>query len=274
MSTAFPGAYAAPPPRNFWAALAAQGRVINALILRELHTRYGRENVGYLWMIGEPMLLASVIGVLHSAQGHTPYGGDIKPVPFGILGYTVFILFRGIVNRSEGGVEANAPLLYHRSVTVLDIVIARSLLEFCGVFLTFFVLMALLINVGLAELPARPLYVFAAWGLVWWYSFGHSLVITAITYENHTIGRLVHPYSYFMVGLSGSFFQIGWLPHPIRDWLTWIPITSIFEIARYGWFHSTNLDYAFPGYLVGACMVLTWVGLVQVRRLRDRIHLA
>ena len=63
---------AAPARGSFMVALKVQLRVIGALILRELHTRYGRENVGYLWMFLEPMLLASVIGLLHYESGRCP----------------------------------------------------------------------------------------------------------------------------------------------------------------------------------------------------------
>ena len=70
---------------SFLRSFAVHMRVIGALVLRELHVRYGRENIGYLWMIGEPMLLASVIGSIHAANGHgghTAYGPDVQPVPF------------------------------------------------------------------------------------------------------------------------------------------------------------------------------------------------
>ena len=264
---------AAPRQRgSFLAGLAVQSRVIGALMMRELHTRYGRENVGYLWMVGEPMLLATVIGLLHQTS-HTQYGGDIKPLPFAVLGYTIFILFRGIVNRSEGGIEANAPLLYHRMVTVFDIIVARALLEVAGIFLTFTVLMTLIVGIGYAQLPVRPLYVLGAWGFMFWYSIAHSFLITAISYENRTIGRLVHPYSYFMVGLSGAFIQIEWLPHPFREIMQWIPMTSIFELARYGQFRSGSLTYFHGMYLTGACMLITWTGLVSMGLMRNKIHL-
>ena len=39
------------------AALRVQSNVVGALILRELHTRFGRENIGYLWIFAEPLLL-------------------------------------------------------------------------------------------------------------------------------------------------------------------------------------------------------------------------
>ena len=272
MSTSSLGA--PPAARSFLAALRVQMRVLGALILRELHTRYGRENVGYLWMFLEPMMLASVIGLLHYETGHTAYGVDLKPLPFGVLGYTVFILFRGIVNRAEGMIEANAPLLYHRSVTVLDLVFARAVLEFASVFMTFVVIMTLIVSVGLADPPARPLYLMLGWFFMWWYCLGHSLLITAITYENRTLGRLVHPYTYFMTGLSGAFYQMKWLPEGVRDWAEWLPTTTIFETARYGYFDSCTDEYAFYGYTSGVCLVSTWIGLILVRRMRDKIHLS
>jgi capsular polysaccharide transport system permease protein len=260
--------------RSFMAALRIQMRVIGALILRELHTRYGRENVGYLWMFLEPMMLASVIGLLHYESGHTEYGGDIKALPFAVIGYTTFILFRGIVNRSEGAIEANAPLLYHRSVTVLDIVVARALLEFAATFCTFAIIIVLAIFLGLAEPPARPLYVILGWGLMWWFCLGHSLIITAGTYERRTLGRFVHPYSYFMTGLSGAFYMMSWLPSGIRAWAEWLPTTTIFETVRYGWFESAKDDYCFYGYVIGFSLVSTWIGLIAMRLNRDRIHLS
>jgi capsular polysaccharide transport system permease protein len=262
------------PRGSFLAALRAQMRVLGALILRELHTRYGRENVGYLWMFLEPMILASIIGLMHYETGHTAYGGDIKPLPFGVIGYTTFILFRGIVSRSDGAIEANAPLLYHRSVTVMDIVFARAFLEFASVFTVFAVLMTLMVFSGLADPPARPLYVILGWGLMWWFCLSHSLIITAVTYEQRTIGRLVHPYAYFMTGLSGAFYMVGWLPSGVREWASWLPSTTVFETVRYGWFASAKDDYAYYGYCMGFCLLTTWIGLIALRRMRDKIHLS
>jgi len=266
---------AAPPPRStFLQALAVQTRVIGALIMRELHTRYGRENVGYLWMFLEPMLLAGVIGLLHYESGHGAYGGDIKPLPFAVIGYTTFILFRGIVNRAEGAIESNAPLLYHRTVTVFDIVLARALLEFAAIFSTFVIIMTLVVSIGLADVPARPLYFILGWVLMWLFCFGQSTLITAITYERRTVGRFVHPYTYFMTGLSGAFYIMNWLPKGVREYAEWLPTTTIFETVRYGWFESARDDYCFYGYCLGFCTVQIWMGLFALRSIREKIHLS
>ena len=271
MST-MPAFLAARPP-SLARALHIQARVIGALLMRELHTRYGRDNIGYLWMMLEPMLLATVIGSLHSTMGHRDYSGDMRPLPFALTGYITFILFRNIVNRTEGAIEVNAPLLYHKQVTVLDITIARALLEFFGCFVTFVIMMTLACCVGLANPPVRPLALLASWGIMFWYSLGNSLVITGVSHDQRTVSRLIPIYSYLMIGVSGAWFALAWVPHPYREWLTYIPLTGIFELARYGEFSVSKLDYFYPLYDIGGCVVLTWVGLISIRIMRHRIHL-
>ena len=248
-----------------------QARVIGALLMRELHTRYGRDNIGYLWLIAEPMMLATVIGSFHMS-GHTEYGSDIKPLPLTVLGYTIYIIFRGIVSRSEGALESNAPLMFHKMVTVLDIVLSRAILEGAGVGMTIVILFSIFVAAGLAEPPARPLYLISAIFLVWWYSLANSLIIVAISHDNRTIGRLVHPYAYFMIPVSASFFQVEWLPHPFRELILWVPLPHMMEMARYGWFRSATSQYFSPVYALGSCMVLTWTGLLLCRLVRSRIH--
>ncbi|MFN5779339.1 MAG: capsule polysaccharide export ABC transporter permease, partial [Novosphingobium sp.] len=43
-------------PSGLTQAWQVQRRVIGALLLREMLTRYGRNNIGFLWLFVEPML--------------------------------------------------------------------------------------------------------------------------------------------------------------------------------------------------------------------------
>lgn len=260
-----------PPRPGLIAGFGTQMRVVGALLMREIHTRYGRDNIGYLWLIAEPLMLGTVIALLHSGQ--KAHEGGIHPVAFTVVGYTVFIMFRGIVNRSEGALEANLPLLYHRMVSVFDITLARALLEGAGCFASFVILLSLAISLGYAEPPRDPLLVLAAVGYVLWISFAVSLLITGHTHENRLLERLVHPFTYFMIPLSGAFYQMSWIPRPFRDYLLWNPVAHMFEMLRYGQFPGTTLEYVDFTYVTGTCMVLTYFGMVAVRRVRDRIHL-
>ncbi|MGY4866424.1 capsule polysaccharide export ABC transporter permease, partial [Pasteurella multocida] len=45
-------------------SLIIQGRVIAALLMREIITRYGRRNLGFLWLFVEPFLMTGIILLL------------------------------------------------------------------------------------------------------------------------------------------------------------------------------------------------------------------
>ncbi|WP_235529900.1 ABC transporter permease [Sphingomonas sp. Leaf242] len=253
-------------------ALAVQGRVIGAVLMRELHTRYGRENIGYLWLIAEPLMLGSIIALLHSGQ--TAHEGTINPVALTVVGYTIFIMFRGIVNRAEGTLHSNLPLLYHRMVTVFDIALARALLEAAGTFVAFTILLSLIIAIGFADFPARPLMLLAGIAYIFFFSFGLSTIIVGGTHDNTLLERLVHPFSYFMIPLSAAFYQVSWIPEPYRHYLLYNPFPQMFELVRYGQFESATLEYVDFVYMTAWTLVLNLFGLIALRAVRNRIHLS
>lgn len=251
--------------------IRTQANVIGALIMRELHTRFGRENIGYLWIFAEPMLLAAAVALLHSGQ-HLPLSGDIRPVPFAISGYALFILFRSTVSRAETLLEANRPLLYHRQVTLFDMLAARAALEIASIATVLVVLLGASWLLGFADLPADYVLVLAALLLVGWFSFGLSMLVCALGHESPLIGRLVHPLLYLMMPLSGAFFAMIWLPTEWRELAQWIPLVPMFELLKVGMFDGYPDQYVDVGYAVAWCVALTVGGLVAIRLIRSRVQ--
>ena len=96
--------------------------------MRELGTRFGRDNLGYVWLFLEPALLGGAIGLVHHLSGHALPGG-VDVGTFWVIGYIPYYLLRGVLNRGPSAIAANQSLLYHRHVTLLDIMLARNLLE-------------------------------------------------------------------------------------------------------------------------------------------------
>jgi capsular polysaccharide transport system permease protein len=253
--------------------LRIQGNVIGALILRELHTRYGRENIGVIWLVLEPMLLAVAIALIHSrAPNH--FGTDMKPVPFTLLGYCNFIMFRGIINRSEGALEANLTLLYHRTVTILDVVLSRALLEAAGTIFAFALLMGLAVATGMANPPERPFYLVVGILSLFALCLSWSTCVVAITHDRRAAGRLIHPITYIMLPLSGAFWAMQWLPRVLTDAFQWVPLVSIFELIRYGWFRSAEPTYVFPAYVAAWIVGPLLLGLLGLKVMRSRIHMS
>src|SRR5579884_2661625 len=82
--------------RKLVAAWRTQRRVISALMMRELITRFGRENIGFLWIMVEPLLFAVFVGILWSfMKGPEEHGIGI--VAFVASGYIPLVMFRSTV---------------------------------------------------------------------------------------------------------------------------------------------------------------------------------
>lgn len=256
--------------QSFANAWSNQWAVVGALLIRELQMRFGRDNIGYLWLIAEPMMLATVISSIHYVTTGAHRG--MEPFPFTLVGYCLFILFRGIFNRAEGAVETAGTLFYYRMVKPFDVMLARALVEAAGCTATLIVLMSIALILGIAHAPVRPLYLFAAIVMITWWSFALSLIIAGVTYGNHTLGRFVHPISYFAVPLSGAFWTMSIVPPAYQPYLTWNPMVGIFEMARYGQFQWADDKFIYLSYQITVCSILTFIGLIIIRILQNKLH--
>ena len=262
---------ATPARQSLMDGWKAQLRVFRGLILRELHSRYGRENLGFLWVIGEPMILASVITIIHLNQpSHSAESGSLAA--YAIIGYGIFIIFRNTFNQAAGAIEVNQPLLYHRMVTIFDIVVARAVMDIMACYAVIVVLLTVCILAGLATFPARPLYLITAALLMGWFTLGLTLVASCVTYRSELWERQIHVLSYLTIPVSGAWFSLSALPPTFRDALQWFPMPLIFEQARYGQFEDSPGKFVSPAYVIGWCAVLTFAGLLFTRRIRAKVH--
>ena len=55
-------------------SLFIQSRTLHALMMREVITRFGRDNLGTLWLIAEPMMFTLGVAALWTAAGRASRG--------------------------------------------------------------------------------------------------------------------------------------------------------------------------------------------------------
>ena len=251
-------------------AAAIQTRVIGAIIMRELHTRFGRENIGYLWVVLEPLALVSVITALHLGS-KTKLGFGMAPAPFYITGYAPFLMFRKIILRAGPGLGANSGLLYHRVITPLDIIFARALLEGAATMLALMLLLAAAAAIGMGNLPDRPLLFLGAIGLLFWLSSGLAFAFGAACVVSESVERIVQPALYVILVMSGSFFVVEWLPPSVRGYVLLNPLVHIFELIREGQFSQFTRSHGDPWYVMAWCLATSLGGLSALRAVRPHV---
>lgn len=246
-------------------SLATQCRVIGAILLREVITRYGRHNIGVLWLIIEPMLFIVGISTLwYLANLHTYF--DIPVFAFAITGYGATFLWRNITNRCSNAIEPNIGLMYHRNVKIFDIFIARTLLEMVGGTASFAGLTILLVTMGFFPWPRDFLLVISGWFLQCWFAFALGCIVGVFSERSKAFERMWHVVNLLLFPVSGALFMVHWLPPIIRDLILWLPMVHGVEMIRHGYFGSNVPTYESPAYFITANMLLTLIGFALVRQ--------
>ena len=250
---------------------AVQRRVIFALLMREVLTRFGRHNIGFLWMFVEPMVFTLFVAGLW-ALIRTVHSSELPIIAFAVTGYSSVLMWRNIPSRLVHAIEPNAALLYHRYVRVLDIYIARSLLEIVGVAISFFGLVGLFYVFGWLPLPEDWLRTLLGLSLLAWFGFSLGTCVGALSERSILVEKIWHPLSYVMFPLSGAAFLVDGLPTVAQPIVLMFPMVHGVELLREGYFGSVFVAHYSIPYLVIGNLVLTLLGLAQTRVVSKRVH--
>lgn len=251
-------------PDALRAGLAIQTRVTGALILREALTRYGRHNIGFLWLFVEPMLFTLGVTALWTIT-RASHGATLPITAFALTGYSSVLLWRNMPGRCIAAFEPNRSLFYHRAVRLGDILAARLLLEFGGASTALVVLGVLMWQAGLVDPPHDALCVIAGWLMLAWFGAALGVLLGALALASDLVERLWHPVSYLVFPLSGAAFMVDALPQRVQGWALWLPMVDGVEMVRDGWFGNAARAHYDAAYMAGACLVLSLAGLAQLR---------
>jgi len=245
-------------------SLAIQMRVIGALLMREVLTRYGRHNIGFLWLFLEPMMFTLGITALWTFAQAT-HGSNLPIVAFAVTGYSSVLLWRNMPTRCSNAIEPNLALMYHRHVKIIDIFASRILLEIAGTTTSFFTLLLVFNAVGWMKPPEDIFKIMLAWFMLSWFGAALALLVGTLSARTEIVEKIWHPISYLLFPLSGAVFMVEWLPPIAQDVVLILPMVHGVELLREGYFGSmVHARYDLP-YMATFCLVLTLLGLTQER---------
>jgi capsular polysaccharide transport system permease protein len=137
---------------SFWRGLVIQWRVVGALLIREIYTRFGRESLGFAWIVAEALVFAlPVLFVWRAVRDPNEHG--LSLMPFLWSGYLPLLLFRHLGGRILLFIRANVPLLYHERVKIFDVFLARAVLEIFSNLTALIVSFAVFYAIGAVDVP-------------------------------------------------------------------------------------------------------------------------
>jgi capsular polysaccharide transport system permease protein len=259
-----------PTVHKFRNDLFTQWRVVGALLIREVYTRFGREGLGFGWIVAEPLVFAIPVLLVWSIVRH-PFENGVPLVPLLWSGYLPLLLYRHVGARMLLFVRVNAGLLYHRQVTIFDIFLARFLLEVASNLSAVVASGVFFYSVGLLEPPRDlPMFYLGYLYMIWWCAV-NGLIIGALSERTDWTEKIWQPYSYLYMFFSGFFYMAGWLGAGLREWSLCLPSLQAYEMLRAGMFGPTVKTYGDPAYETASLAVLTLIGLLLMRESRKYV---
>jgi capsular polysaccharide transport system permease protein len=256
---------------EFQKGFRIQTRVLHALLIRELITRFGRDNLGVLWLVGEPMIFTLGVATLWTFSGLS-HGSSIPIVAFAVTGYSSVLMWRNATGRCSSAIEQNKSLLYHRSVHALDVLLTRIALEIGGATASFVVLSCFFIYIGWMKPPADLSLVATGWVMLAWFGASLALLIGGGSAFSPVVERLWHPAAYLLFPMSGAGFMVEWLPTKLQTLVLFLPMVHGVEALRHGYFGETVPTHYDIPYMSMCCLVITFAGLLTVREAGRRVE--
>ncbi len=240
-------------------------RAVMALVLREMATTYGRSPGGYLWAILDPVGAIALFSIIFSVMFSSPGLGTSFPL-FYATGYLPFMMYNDVANKTAVSIRFSRPLLQYPSVSFLDALLARFLLNGLTHVLVFFVVtgglwlfldaiatlnfpaillsmtMALALALGIGALNCYLMARFPVWERVWQIATRPLFIV------------------------SGVFFLYDTLPENIRFFMWFNPLTHVIGVMRQGFYATYQPHWISPVFVFAISSLCFTLGLALLYR--------
>lgn len=240
-------------------------RVVNALLRREMSTRYGRASGGYFWVIAEPCAAIFVMSLVWAAMDRGPDLGQ-SFIVFFATGFLSFNFYRLTAGQLFSAVKGTRALLKYPNVNVYDAIIARFILQtLTNCFICVLVLGVAIVwtdeQVILDFSKLLPSLVAASMLALGVGTVNATLFMIYPTWER--VFQIVNRPLFI---ISGVLYIPEIMPGAIREVLGWNPlvhVVSTFREGVYGYYDPVHDNLWYPA-LIG--VVLFFFGLLLLRR--------
>lgn len=255
---------------TFHEALQIQTRVIGALILRDMRTRFGRTFFGYVIIVGWPLShLMVMMGIFLLTQRVAPVGTSLPVfLGTGILPY-ILCLYPG--RQIMSCLVQNQPLLYFPIVKATDVVMARGILEIITAFWVTAIFASSLYVAGIDITPLHYQEAIQAIMVTIWFGFSYGF-LGAILFKLFRPWMAPHIILLLLMYVTaGVFFVPTNLSEGLQNIIWYNPLLHCVEWLRAAYYDGYGYGMLDRGYVIGFATSLFVVGLIIERMARGRV---
>jgi capsular polysaccharide transport system permease protein len=249
--------------------IQVQRRVIVAIILREVRTRFGQYHLGYLWAVLVPLMFIGVLTMVHIALGRrAAYGVSIEMLM--LTGMLVWLTFVETQTQTANAYRANRQLVVYPMVTVVDIVIARVILEFASKLRVMVVLMVIFWTAGYNVSMDDPLGVVLNLATICYMAACYGHIIGCIIVVMPSIQFIINSSRRVLFYTSGAIFLLSDVPDAWLPYILLNPIAHVIDFGRGAWLAAYHAPYGDMMYIVQWIIALTALAAIAEKIARRR----
>lgn len=250
--------------------LTAQARVIWAIILRDIRTRFFGHGLGYLVAIAWPLAHILILLIVYQFIGRTaPYGTSLSL--FFATGLAPFMSFSYMSRFISMSLMMNRPLLQLPAVKVTDLVLGRAILELLASCCMVLLLLGILYVIGVDVVPVDIVQAYAAFGsaLLLGLGFGVVNAILAIAIPGWYLAWVLILIILYLS--SGILFVADSMPAGLRYLASFNPAFHAVEWMRMAYFEGYTASALDKGYILAWGCGTLFAGLLVERLIRGRL---
>lgn len=251
--------------------IATFARVVFALMIREIRTRYAKSRLGYANAFVSPLLQkAFMLFGMMALNRQAAYGTSL--FLFIWSGLAAFHSFSMIASKSMSSLNIPAGVNFIPTVTLFDFFLARVILEFLTVTLvSIFGFVCIYLFDTHQAMPSNLGPLFASVGLLTMLGMGVGMINAVIAYFFNSWKTLWNAFTVVLMFGSAVMRVLEFLPSQIRDLMLWNPIAHGVEYFRLA-FYPTYPSYFLDVKYLATCAVLSFLlGFILVRVMRRRL---
>nr|WP_223215431.1 ABC transporter permease [Agrobacterium pusense] len=245
--------------------MKAHIRVVGALLIREMSTRFGSKPGGYVWAIIDPAGHIAFMSLIFMAITHTPALGKSFALFFA-TGYLAFQFYAAMAGFLNGAVKANRTLLSYPNVAPIDTIVARYILQ-AGTtsVVSFCVLGVILLTVDQPVYLNWPAIIEAAFAATV-LGLGIGIFNNVATLRFPLYEQVFNIINRPMFLISGVFFLPDALPAPVRDIVLLNPLVHVVMLFRKGFYPEYRAEMMNMTYLYSFALTILFMGLLLFTR--------
>ena len=251
-------------------SIGVQCRVIYALMMREIHTLYGRTQLGYLWAVIKTAIGIAVMWIFRVICGiSNPHG--MSMLAYLVVGFVLWSIVTSSITKCITAIESNITLLTFPQVTPVDVMVARCLVILCTEIISGVILLLIGYYLGYELYISNIgglLYILA---LAYTIGLGVGMILSSLNSYFSTIERIVPIIFRFLMFASGVMFSVTMFTGKIGTWILWNPFLQIIEFTRSCMSSGYPSDFVSHCYLIQIALCSITIGLLLEKHTRKRL---